>query len=156
MATHSRILETEEPGGPQSIGSQRVGHDTTEATWHTKSAKRRPVVAAEALDVDTFRVTSGSRRASDFFSSVSPKRILRNRILFHIFELTSNISIQSLNNSKGQNFWSTAFFKMWHFGNKTVNYSFKCIQGTPNSTVSDIHHHSLKNKNKKHNEQARL
>ena len=32
MATHSRILTwrilwTEEPGGPQSMGSQRVGHD---------------------------------------------------------------------------------------------------------------------------------
>ena len=32
MATHSSILAwripwTEEPGGPQSIGSQRVGHD---------------------------------------------------------------------------------------------------------------------------------
>ena len=32
MATHSsilayRILWTEEPGGPQSMGSQRVGHD---------------------------------------------------------------------------------------------------------------------------------
>ena len=32
MATHSRILAwripwTEEPGGPQSIGSQRIGHD---------------------------------------------------------------------------------------------------------------------------------
>ena len=32
MATHSRILDreipwTEEPGGPQSTGSQRVGHD---------------------------------------------------------------------------------------------------------------------------------
>ena len=32
MATHSRILAwrtpwTEEPGSPQSIGSQRVGHD---------------------------------------------------------------------------------------------------------------------------------
>ena len=32
IATHSTILawkipETEEPGGPQSIGSQRVGHD---------------------------------------------------------------------------------------------------------------------------------
>ena len=49
--------------------------------------------------------------ASDFFSSVSPKRILRNRILFHIFEWTSNISIQSLNNCKGQNFWSTVFLK---------------------------------------------
>ena len=37
MATHSsilawRILWTEEPGGLQSIGSQRV--NTTEATWH--------------------------------------------------------------------------------------------------------------------------
>jgi len=32
MATHSSILAwripwTEEPGGPQSVGSQRVGHD---------------------------------------------------------------------------------------------------------------------------------
>ena len=36
---------------------------------------------------------------------------------------------------------------MWHFGNETVNYSFKCVQGTPNSTVSDIHHHPLKKKN---------
>ena len=32
MATHSSVLAwkipwTEEPGGPQSIGSQRVGHD---------------------------------------------------------------------------------------------------------------------------------
>ena len=32
MATHSsilawRILQTEEPGGLQSVGSQRVGHD---------------------------------------------------------------------------------------------------------------------------------
>ena len=32
MATHSSILDwkipwTEEPGGPQSVGSQRVGHD---------------------------------------------------------------------------------------------------------------------------------
>ena len=32
MATHSTILAwkipwTEEPGGPQSMGSQRVGHD---------------------------------------------------------------------------------------------------------------------------------
>ena len=34
MATHSSILAwripwTEEPGGPQSMGSQRVGHDFT-------------------------------------------------------------------------------------------------------------------------------
>ena len=32
MVTHSRVLAwripwTEEPGGPQSMGSQRVGHD---------------------------------------------------------------------------------------------------------------------------------
>ena len=36
MATHSGILAwripwTEEPGGPQSTGSQRVGHDLTRA-----------------------------------------------------------------------------------------------------------------------------
>ena len=40
MATHSsilawRILWTEEPGGLQSIGSQRV--NTTEATWHART-----------------------------------------------------------------------------------------------------------------------
>ena len=40
MATHSRILAwripwTEEPGGPQSLGSQRVGHDW--ATEHLRS-----------------------------------------------------------------------------------------------------------------------
>ena len=34
MATHSSILawriqRTEQPGGPQSVGSQRVGHDFT-------------------------------------------------------------------------------------------------------------------------------
>ena len=42
MATHSRILAwripwTEEPGGPQSIGSQRVRHDGNDlarATWY--------------------------------------------------------------------------------------------------------------------------
>ena len=60
MATHSSILETEEPGGLQSIGSQRVGHDPTEATWHTKNAKERPVVLAKALHVDMFGVTHSS------------------------------------------------------------------------------------------------
>ena len=36
MATHSCILAwriwTEEPGGLQSVGSQRVGHDSSEST----------------------------------------------------------------------------------------------------------------------------
>ena len=37
MATHSRILAweipwTEEPGGLQSMGSQRVGHDSDQTT----------------------------------------------------------------------------------------------------------------------------
>ena len=40
MAAHSSILAwripwTEEPGGLQSIGSQRVGHDRV--TWHTST-----------------------------------------------------------------------------------------------------------------------
>ena len=40
MATHSSILTwripwTEEPGGPQSIGSQRVGHNWTTACMNT-------------------------------------------------------------------------------------------------------------------------
>ena len=74
MATHSSILETEEPGGLQSIGSQRVGQDPTDATWHTKNAKQRPVVLAKVLDVDMFGVTSRSRKADGFrllFFSVS-------------------------------------------------------------------------------------
>ena len=38
MATHSSILAceipwTEEPGGLQSIGSQRVGHDLSDSTY---------------------------------------------------------------------------------------------------------------------------
>ena len=47
MATHSSILAwripwTEEPGGPQSMGSQRVGHDdeVTNATlWYGTEGK---------------------------------------------------------------------------------------------------------------------
>ena len=44
MATHSRILAweipwTEEPGGPQSMGSQRVGHGLV--TEHTLWAQHR-------------------------------------------------------------------------------------------------------------------
>ena len=40
MATHSSILAwripwTEEPGGPQSMGSQRVGHNGTTNTTTT-------------------------------------------------------------------------------------------------------------------------
>ena len=39
MATHSSILawripRTEKPGGPQSIGSQRVGHDLVTSHVH--------------------------------------------------------------------------------------------------------------------------
>ena len=62
------------PGGLQSRGSQRVGQDPTEATWHTKNAKQRPVVLAKVLDVDMFGVTSRSRKADGFrllFFSVS-------------------------------------------------------------------------------------
>ena len=44
MATHSSILAwripwTEEPGGLQSMGSQRVGHD-----WATSDVIRRPLI----------------------------------------------------------------------------------------------------------------
>ena len=53
-------------GGLQSIGSQRAGHDTTEATWHTKNAKQRPVALAKAVDVDMYRAASGSRKADGF------------------------------------------------------------------------------------------
>ena len=44
MATHSsilawRILWTEEPGGLQSMGSQRLGHDRAAALcWHAQGA----------------------------------------------------------------------------------------------------------------------
>ena len=46
MVTHSSILTwriplTEEPGGLQSIGSQRVGHDCSDlAHMHTEGGKR--------------------------------------------------------------------------------------------------------------------
>ena len=40
MATHSSILAwripwKENPGGPQSVGSQRVRHDFSSLAWHT-------------------------------------------------------------------------------------------------------------------------
>ena len=38
MATHSRISWTEEPGGLQSIGSQRGGHDWSDLAVLTLSA----------------------------------------------------------------------------------------------------------------------
>ena len=54
MATHSRILtwrvpRTEEPGGLQSVRSQRVGHDwTTEhANTHAQSLERHSEVCSE-------------------------------------------------------------------------------------------------------------
>ena len=47
MATHSSILAwenswTEEPGGLQSVGSQRVGHDITQATVPFKIVEKPP------------------------------------------------------------------------------------------------------------------
>ena len=47
MATHSRILAwkipwTEEPGGLQSMGSQRVGHDFT-FTFYIPTQQKQPV-----------------------------------------------------------------------------------------------------------------
>ena len=49
MATHSSILAwripwTEEPGGIQSIGSQRIGHDrVTNTHTHTQSKAKVPL-----------------------------------------------------------------------------------------------------------------
>ena len=49
MATHSRILVwripwTEEPGGLQSVGSQRVGHDSVTDIQHTHIQVLREVL----------------------------------------------------------------------------------------------------------------
>ena len=44
MATHSRVLAwgipgTGEPGGLPSMGSHRVGHDSTEVTWQQQQTR---------------------------------------------------------------------------------------------------------------------
>ena len=41
MATHSSILATEEPGGLQSMGLQRVRHDLATKTTTTDSLRRK-------------------------------------------------------------------------------------------------------------------
>ena len=48
MATHWRILWTEEPGGLQSMGSQRVGHD--QATNIFTNLKLHGVAAESSKD----------------------------------------------------------------------------------------------------------
>ena len=57
MATHSsnlawRIPRTEEPGGLQSIGLQRV--DTTEATWHSTKNTQHSVYVNVLLTQRTY------------------------------------------------------------------------------------------------------
>jgi len=56
MATHSSILAwkiplTEEPGGLQSMGSQRVGHDLGDKAWHacSNSSKTLEKLVKKAL-----------------------------------------------------------------------------------------------------------
>ena len=56
MATHSSILawkfpRTEEPGGLQSMGWQRVGHDLGDRAWHawSNSSKTLEKLVKKAL-----------------------------------------------------------------------------------------------------------
>ena len=56
MATHSNILAwripwTEEPGGLQSMGSQRLGHDRSNLTHtHTKAHRREKGIGMDILN----------------------------------------------------------------------------------------------------------
>ena len=54
MATHSSILATEEPGGLQSMGLQRVRHDLATKTTTTDSLRRKrkgPCVSRKSIKV---------------------------------------------------------------------------------------------------------
>ena len=73
MATHSGILAcripwTEEPGGPQSRGSQRVGHDwgTRHTSWYMSPGWLQRLTRSLSRDVAAVqtRAEAGSRRPS--------------------------------------------------------------------------------------------
>ena len=90
MATHSSILAweilwTEEPGGLQSMGSQRIGHElATKTTKHTPNnrdlewVKQKPIELKVEIDQFTIMllfsrsVTSGAIQPSHPPSSPSP------------------------------------------------------------------------------------
>ena len=59
MATHSSILAwripwTEEPGGLQSTGSQRVGHDLDARSGNIGCVGQKDVLEAEQSDTEGF------------------------------------------------------------------------------------------------------
>ena len=87
MATHCRILAwsipwTEEPGGLQSIGSQRVGHDWCDFTQH-RGLQRRPSQfsgsepKACSVCADWFKLTgnSASQRHSETWVFSPPQAL---------------------------------------------------------------------------------
>ena len=71
MATHSSILAwkipwTEEPGGLQSMGLQRVGHDWAAEHAHTLSCKMNPIIGE--LFVTSFCFKGSSMYVATFCS----------------------------------------------------------------------------------------
>ena len=85
MATHPRILAwripwTEEPGGLQSMGLQRVGHNRNDSAQHTQSQLicKMSVIIALLWDFDKIvRATcleSGSSKHSQIFTITVTKK----------------------------------------------------------------------------------
>ena len=80
MTTHSSILAwripwTEEPGGLQSIGLQRIGHDGSDLAQHTCKAERE-------VKGETGSSLLTSQLASYFSVPISSARILKWLRLF--------------------------------------------------------------------------
>ena len=93
MATHSSILAwripwTEEPGGLQSMGSQRVGHD-----WATKHTQEK--IRVLFLKDIWKSVTKDSR---GLCACLSSQKINREKLCVMVFEIPLEIAILWLSN----------------------------------------------------------
>ena len=79
MATHSSILAwripwTEEPGGPQSIGLQRVGHDWSDLVhMHTSITFNGDVLEAYPLSSEKIFVWLPRAHVFNIFYKISTK-----------------------------------------------------------------------------------
>ena len=84
MTTHSSILAwripwTEEPGGLQSIGLQRIGHDRSDLAQHTRKAERE-------VKGETGSSLLTSQLASYFSVPIYSARILKWLRPFYIMQ----------------------------------------------------------------------